>query len=379
MSGHSSRMAPDAIRLVARCDLTLYRLFDVGYEIDLTRAAGILSANEPERLRPSRSGAQAIQIPNPPVAVRLGTESLPCAGARHDVEISARLFDFGVVSLRARFPGSTRRDWNELASWSAQVTSDPEWASCFLRWRDRLVSQIAAAITKAANSDVSEDYTVFRLHELTDADGRPAPIDAVGEEAIATLLFGESRPLSTAARRDSLSPRFSYFEDDLTVLAWNGALVVEPNPEDTDVEYVLEFANAQLLELRYYDRVLDQEVPRIYDEIAITRRAFRFLGRRYSRLLAALQTQVADATELVERVENSLKVTEDVYLARIYSTALEIFRGRVWRTGIDRKVAIVREAYTMLNAETVARRSEMLEITIILLIAVELVLALVRR
>jgi len=103
------------------------------------------------------------------------------------------------------------------------------------------------------------------------------------------------------------------------------------------------------------------------------------MGRRYSRLLAALQTRVADATELVERVENALKVTEDVHLARIYAAALEIFRGRTWRTGIDRKVAIVREAYTMLNGESLARRTEILELTIIGLIAVELILALARR
>jgi hypothetical protein len=364
--------------LRARSDLTLYRLYDIGYEIHLEHAADLLSANHPERLRPSRGGAQAIQIPNPPLAVRLGSERVPCAGSTQDVEFSARLFDFGVVSLRARIPGEAR-DWGELVEWSAHVTSDPEWSACFLRWRDRLIGLIGSAITKAGTSEVTEDYSVFRIHQLIDGAGHPVVVDELGEEAIAALLFGEQRPLSASARRDSMSPRFSYYEDDLAVLAWNAALIVEPAPEDTDVEYVLEFANAQLLELRYYDSVLDHEIPRIYDEIEATRKAFRFLGRHYSRLLATLQTRVADATELVERVENSLKVTEDVHLARIYSTALEIFRGRTWRSGIDRKVAIVREAYTMLNAETLARRSEVLEITIIGLILLELILALVRR
>jgi len=370
---------PGASELHARCEITLYRLYDVGYEIDLAGAEAALAANDPERLRPSRAGAQAIQIPNPPLAVRLGSESVQCAGDRHDVEFSARLFDFGVVSLRARLTSGGVQDWSRLAAWSSQVTGDPEWAACFAGWRDRLIAQAAPAIRKAGTADVVEDYAVFRIHELQDRVGRAVPIDALGEEAIAALLFGEQRPLSAAARRDSLSPRFSYYEDDLAVLAWNAALIVEPVPEDVDVEYVLEFANAQLLELRYYDSVLDQEIPRIYDEIAAARQSFRFMGRRYSRLLAALQTRVADATELVERVENALKVTEDVHLARIYAAALEIFRGRTWRTGIDRKVAIVREAYTMLNGESLARRTEILELTIIGLIAVELILALVRR
>jgi len=92
-----------------------------------------------------------------------------------------------------------------------------------------------------------------------------------------------------------------------------------------------------------------------------------------------MQTLVADTTEVVERAENSLKVTDDVYLARIYSAALELFRGRTWRTGIDRKLTIIRETYGMLNAEAQALRSETLELAIIVLIVVEIVLSLLRR
>jgi len=232
---------------------------------------------------------------------------------------------------------------------------------------------------RPGDAGVVEDYTIFRFQRLQDAARRPLPISGLTDEHVARLLFGESRPLSESARRDLLSPRFSYFDDDLAVLTWNGALIVEPSTDDTDVEYVLEFANAQLLELRFYDSVLDRQIPRIYDEVAAARRGFHLIGRRYSRLLAALQGRVADATELVERVENSLKVTDDVYLARIYAAALEIFRGRTWRAGIDRKVSIVRDAYTMLNAESVERRSEALELIIIALIAVELIVAWLSR
>ena len=80
----------------------------------------------------------------------------------------------------------------------------------------------------------------------------------------------------------------------------------------------------------------------------------------------------------MERVENALKVTDDVYLARVYSAALELFRGRAWRAGIDRKLAILRETYTMLNSEAQALRSETLEIAIVVLIVGELVMAFLR-
>jgi hypothetical protein len=245
----------------------------------------------------------------------------------------------------------------------------------FDRARERLLAQIAPAIERPADAMIAEDYVVFRIGRLEDERQRRVTPDALADDDIAWLLVEESRPLSAWARREMLSPRFSYFEDDLAVLTWNAALVVEPAAEDRDVQYVLEFANAQLLELRYYDAILDRELPRIYDEIAAARRRFHLLGRRYTRLMSALQERVADATELVERVENSLKVTDDVFLARIYAAALDVFRSRVWRKDIDRKVKIVADTYGMLNAEAVARRSEVLETIIVLLIVVEIVIA----
>jgi hypothetical protein len=356
-------------------EVVLYRLYDLGYEIDLDRAFALLADSAPERPRPVRGEAQAIRIPNPPVTVGLGSESITIADAPWEAELSARIFDFGVLSLRARVALPQETTWGRFAAAGTAVANAAGWAESFPRIRERLLGRIGPAITKPGESPVTEDYVVFRVNRLTDPGGRRLGSEALRDEDVAQLLLGESRPLSSTTRRDLLSQRFSYFEDDLTVLAWNAALIVEPVAEDTDVQYVLEFANAQLLELRYYDARLDLELPRMFDRIDEARHGFHLLGRRYSRLLAALQTRVADTTELVERTENSLKMTDDVFLARIYDTALEIFRGGTWRTGIDGKLAIVRDAYTMLNAESQARRSEALEFIIVVLILFEIVMA----
>jgi uncharacterized Rmd1/YagE family protein len=65
--------------------------------------------------------------------------------------------------------------------------------------------------------------------------------------------------------------------------------------------------------------------------------------------------------------------------ARIYAAALELFREAAWRRGIDRKLGIMRETYAMLNDESQAARSEILEMAIVLLIVAELVLGLTAR
>ena len=87
---------------------------------------------------------------------------------------------------------------------------------------------------------------------------------------------------------------------------------------------------------------------------------------------------VAEVTELTERVDNALQVTEDVYLARIYTAALELFRVPTVNAAVDRKLSIIRDTYTALYDEAASSRSGLLEVIIVVMIAVEIVLAVIQ-
>jgi hypothetical protein len=376
--GSLSAPSPTASTLRVRGGATLYRIYDVGYSIDLERSASILAARTPARVRPERREAEAIRIANLPITVALGASRLTAGGSSWDVELSARIFDFGVVSLRMRVPVPGEMGWKEFVDFGNRIGSGADAQAIFDDELARLLTELAPAVERMGVATVTEDYTVFRVAALRDGSGAALPAGSLTDGDVVPLLLGEERPLSEAARRELLPHRFSYYADDLAILTWDNALVIDPAPdEETDVQYVLEFANAQLLELRYYDALLDAELPRMYDRVADARGGVRgFRNRRFRELLGKMQQTVADSTEIVERVENSLKVTDDVYLARIYAAALEIFRGRVWRAGIDRKLSIIRETYSMLNDEAQAARSEALEIAIVLLIVGEIVMAL---
>ena len=368
--------ADSAARLRVRGAAIVYRLFDVGYEIDIERALDLLSGSSPERARPVRGEAQALQIKSLPITVIVGAESLVLGGRRYDGEVSARIFDFGVVSLRLRIPAPSEMTWEEFSSFGNLIDEADEPKAALDHHLRLLAERIRPAIDRPQIAPVTEDYVVYRIRSLTSPSGQALPAIELGDVDVVPLLLNESRGLSADARRELLPHRFSYYTDDLAILTWNNALIVEPAEEDTDVQFILEFANAQLLELRVYDALLDAELPQMYDRVAKARSGpAAMLSRRFAPLLANMQTLVADSTEIVERVENSLKVTDDVYLARIYSAALEIFRGRAWRSGIDGKLKIIRETYGMLNDEAQAARSELLEATIVLLIVAEIVMA----
>ena len=376
--GPTPAVSGDALRVDG--DAVVYRLFDVGYEISLDRVLELLATEAPERVRPVHGEAQALQIPNPPITVILGCDDVVLGRERLTVEVSARIFDFGVVSMRARVPAPPGISWNGFIDFGEMLDSASVIPQLLDNRLGHLVNRLEECIKRPAVAEQTEDYIVYRVERLTDLQGQPALPSLLHDTLLSPLLLNDRRALSVEAMRELLPHRFSYTSEDLAILTWDNALIVDPSPVDTDVQFILEFANAQLLELRFYDATLDAELPRMYDRIEAVRPGVRgLLSRRYAPLLAQLQRTVADSTELVERVENALKVTDDVYLARIYAAALELFRGRAWRAGIDRKLAIIRETYSMLNDEQQSARSEALEVAIVLLIVLELLLALFRH
>jgi hypothetical protein len=372
VTGTKSR-AETSSDLVVEGSAIVYRLHDVGYAIDLDRTSALLAASAPERALPARGEAEAIQIKNPPVLVTLGSAPVMIGTVVRTIDISARVFDFGVCALRATVEVPQGISWDAFAALGAAADTSAELALLLDGELARLLELLGPAIERPGLAPVTEAYVVYRVRRLTHADGTDASPHVLTDEHLVSLLLNERDELSAEARRELLPHRFSYYLNELSVLTWDNALVIEPRPQDHDVEYILEFANAQLLELRFYDAMLDRELPRMYDRVAVARNARNIPTRRFSPLLGAMQTQVADITETVERVDNALKVTDDVHLARIYAAALELFRADAWRRGIDRKLAIMRETYAMLNDESQAARAEILEMAIVLLIVFEIV------
>ena len=353
-----------------------YRLVDVGYVIDLKRAAEVLGAQTRGPARLYRGHAEGIEVRVPPLLVQLDAASLEVEGQQYQVEVSAHLFDFGVCSLRLT-ASAADLSWDDFVEFGRAFDQSDSVRTCLASEIKALEQRLRPAIDRPDTSQIVEDYTVFRIDRLAREDGTRIDAQSIATADLIPLLSTEEQTLSPEAQYELVSRRFSYYADDLVVITWDATLIIDPDRADHDVEYVIEFANAQLLELRVYDAQLDEELPVLYDRIE-ERRRLPAITRRYRPLLAELQTRVADITEIVERADNGFKVVNDVYYARVYQSALDVFREQAWRRGIDRKLGIFRETYSMLNAEAQAARAELLEATIVVLIVFEIVLSFVR-
>ncbi len=72
-------------------------------------------------------------------------------------------------------------------------------------------------------------------------------------------------------------------------------------------------------------------------------------------------------------------MTEDVYYARVYAYALSLFKVHQWGKSIERKINIASRIYDMLYREIANKRTELLEVIIVILIAIEIVLFIIGK
>ena len=357
------------------------RLFDIAYSIDLKQVEAIWRENRAgTAIRSSliSAPAKSLNFDVPPVLLGLDPMTIVIRGTRHQAAISARVYDFGVVALSIRVPASPM-SWSDFTAFSNDVDHEigPNIPSApWTLLLDKIRSSLAPAMTRPNALPLQEDHqiaVVQKWNKSVKGADLPDLLDLI------PLLTGESRPLSEKARQEILKQRFSYYEDDLVVVTWDRAFIYEPH-SDSDVADILEAAVAQLLEFRYYDELLDDELPRMYELVKQARRTTNFIApRRFADLARKLYTLVAEVTELTERAENVLQVTEDVYLARIYLAALEIFRVPPVSAAVERKLSIVRDTYAALYAEALDSRGELLEVAIVFLIVIEISIALLHH
>jgi hypothetical protein len=367
----NGRSADDREPIAATVHLAF--AFDIGDEIDLDRARLILQG-EPGQLPRRRRTPESIRYRPAPIRVELDPSGIALPG---DLSFSRppraelTLFDFAAISLVVRFHlNVSPAALLELAGRLAEPAALTEAARHLL---DPWLQQIRPAVYDFAVSDLSEEYIVFQLWE-SQSDWLEHRADW-----IAGLVRLESEPLSRAEVREATRLNISYTPSDLVVLDWAAGVVVDTDCADT-LE-VIEFANVQLLEFRHIDDRLDDRLEAAYRLIRPEKqqRWFPIVWRLHHDAVRQIRELEIEATSLFERVDNALKLIGDQYLARVFDLTGSRFHLRGWQQSIRRKLETVGDVYDLLIQQAGAHRMEALEITVVVLIALEIALAIFRH
>lgn len=354
----------------ARGSALCYRLFDVGEGVDLEKARVKLTAGQ--RLTLQREGSEYIQLSNPPLTINIGTRPLVLRRGATSAEVSVRVFDHGALSVIVRLPLPENETVEGLIPLADELYDSPAIDALAQDQVRELRLTLGDAVEQPHLWEKWESYTVIAVQQLADRAGPDALLE---EPGLARLLLGETKEksLSPAERQDVLKHAFRYAQDDLVVVDWNAALVLEPSGS-SDLPDLLEIANAQLLEFRYYDDVLDRELNRVYDLIGSKQKGTLFFSP-WKGLLRELMLTLIELSEFIERVENSLRIVGDVYLARVYEAALAQLRVDRWQAQVTRKQRLLEKTYELLKGEVDTGRALTLEAMVVVLIILEILVA----
>jgi hypothetical protein len=137
---------------------------------------------------------------------------------------------------------------------------------------------------------------------------------------------------------------------------------------------ILEFANSQLLEYRYYDQLLDNEMASIYARLQQPKWYETWLGARYTRAARQVHSLFIDVNELTDRTENTLKFIGDIYAARLFTLVANRLGLERWKANIHEKLKALDDIYGFAVEQSSMSRGQFLELTVVLILVLELVL-----
>lgn len=366
--------------IVERGCILVYRVFDLAQEIDLSRVESLMKQDQGHtRVTLVRRGRSAILIRNAPVRLNLGKTSLKVFDKTIVADTFATVWDYGVISIVFQIPVASGTSWAELIPLGVALNGEGPGAEeldplAQAKSREVVVLLGDAVTPSSFECKIFEDHLIYFFEELR---GVSKPDELVKNGTVAKLVLGEGHEkLAPRSLRSIDENVFQYAENDLVAVYWNSAVVLEPSGV-RDIPDVIEFALTHLLELRYYDDLLDLRLNRLYDSIKAERQGnWRSNYAQISREANALYLEMS---EFLERIDNSLKVLGDFYLAVIFRASNRRLRMADWQSSVSRKMTLLGRVSELLQGEINVQRGHGLEFVVIILITFEIISTLLKN
>jgi hypothetical protein len=346
--------------------------FDVGYEITLDTLTRLL---EPLGATPRAHGTARVGIRGAGRTLDFDLGNRPVHLPEGEIEagVTVRAHDFGAMTIMLRLPLSGALE--RLGPLTAALVRTKTMETVAIEIARSLVPAMTPAIIKVGFTEFVEDFYVLQVDRF-DVAVTPAQLRADYRAPIALALRCEKERLAEGEAEEVFETAISHHQQDLVVTDWNAAFLFAADyPRLLDV---LEFLNVQLVELRFFDRRLDARLGDLFQVVYSRPKLRTLVVNPFGRALEEVSELKVETTLIAERVGNALKFIEDLYLAKVYSATAERLHLEAWRSSVESKLKVVHEIFDILNRRAATYRAEALEITIIVLIAVEILLSLLR-
>jgi hypothetical protein len=310
-----------------------------------------------------------LRFERPPVAEPIAPIALETG---EHIDGRTKYYEYGVISIELELPFEC--DWDSMVLQSSRWSSAPELENRATELLHAALIRITPALVKPFENWLKEDYFIIQLGEIIQEDGRPlasAELLALHAQQIAQLVRGEAVPLSDAERQEVLQSSISYSQRDLLVVGWTAALVYGSPEGAAGTIQLLEYANTQLLEFRYYDSLLTGLLNDVYRSLEPKSSLLR--AWKLSREAARVNTIRLDVMELTEQVDNAIKFLSDMFYARLYGLIAAKVGVPDYRRLVDQKLRTAGELYRFMVDQFNQTRSFALELAVVIILIIDLI------
>lgn len=339
-------------------NLYFFHAFDVGDDINLQKVRDS-GAVVPQPLTLSRY----FKNYHIPLAFDL-------SGGHRGSYMSAKIHNFGAVSFIYKVPFhdtlfNIRKNLEAMdAQFDKQSFIDAE----------AVFGKLKTFVSKPNFFHTRSSYVMIQVDQQPDLFDTVKLKETYGSIIASTLRF-EKETLSESQKNEILLSAIGYYRGDLMVVDTEATFVYDDDYQDL-IQFI-EFANIQHLELRYFDRILDQQLYYIYE--GRTRKVplisyLPFLGTLAKGPIDDLGRLKVDISVVVERLEGSIMLAGDPYYSEFYGLLIEKLELKNLKDDINNKLSIVGSVLSVLQNKTDAIREDMLTVSIIVLILIELVI-----
>ena len=307
-----------------------------------------------------------------PQMIRLSEIKVQGPGGATEITRVIKLLPIGAISITVTVPFEVNTLAELINYHDLQLDSRP-LSTEVRELAERIYVELRHHLVRPMEYLADEEaYTVFCIES---ASALPGPDDRAEDWLqkhrgdVAALLTQEPdlEILSTQECAESTSRLLSYYQNDLVVIDWDAALVIDEPADFSETLFVMELANLQLAELEAYDRLLDRALERSYRDLRS--RSMR-KGREVVMQLREIRIDLARYSD---QISNITKFLGDWHLARVYETIAARFHLGDWHRVVDEKLKTLDSLYQLLQHDRSNRWMLILEATIVLLFIIDLI------
>jgi hypothetical protein len=209
---------------------------------------------------------------------------------------------------------------------------DP-FASSVLKDRTKIQSALQSRYIPepARQSGLYEEYSILLVQSAKPSPDKWLEKNAV---ALATFIRSQRDTLDKVEIEEILMSRTHYSSKEVTVVDWEGAVIIAPNADYQSDIALLKIGNYQLI--RY--RMLDKSIELMLDKISET----FFQNKKRPRPTRGMIRQIAEhRLEMMlsfERAEQNMLLIGDWYTADLYEAIHDQFYLKDWKENVKSKL-----------------------------------------